>query len=439
MERRSNESSSSAGTGSDDVWSNRNTSSHVTDYSSLGESESEFPDDLSISPSHKAPISERGPRCWDHGCNGRLFSTIDDFLQHGASFDKTRKSPHTCHDCGVEFERWHALKNHLFHETCLQRSTDGVDKQQRDESSDADSSLTSNASNEMEPALSIILSCHGCRERNILCDRKFPSCGSCVRTGRAKLCASTRTRKSNHLKKYPREQESGIVQAAFANRSVDHSEALHVKALYDYNGKATTDLTFQRGDIIRVYTQLENGWWDGVLNDVRGWFPSNYCKAMGSNLEYQANAEIASARAKHQVISTPEDVLSDAACEKSPRNAVRDTVCEESDVELAKIGFEHASRSQINFRRRLISNPAKQRHMPWAANDKHERGVQKKFFGELPRRYLPGTGGPRKTGSDTALDVVTSLNSRRVDYNEVIVRAPQAFDRIWDSKDSVDK
>ena len=23
--------------------------------------------------------------------------------------------------------------------------------------------------------------------------------------------------------------------------------------------------------------QLESGWWDGVINGVRGWFPSNYC------------------------------------------------------------------------------------------------------------------------------------------------------------------
>lgn len=29
--------------------------------------------------------------------------------------------------------------------------------------------------------------------------------------------------------------------------------------------------------MIQVITQLESGWWDGVINGVRGWFPSNYC------------------------------------------------------------------------------------------------------------------------------------------------------------------
>jgi son of sevenless-like protein len=36
-------------------------------------------------------------------------------------------------------------------------------------------------------------------------------------------------------------------------------------------------LSFRQGDIIQVITQLESGWWDGVINGVRGWFPSNYC------------------------------------------------------------------------------------------------------------------------------------------------------------------
>jgi son of sevenless-like protein len=27
----------------------------------------------------------------------------------------------------------------------------------------------------------------------------------------------------------------------------------------------------------QVISQLESGWWDGVLGGVRGWFPSTYC------------------------------------------------------------------------------------------------------------------------------------------------------------------
>ena len=46
-------------------------------------------------------------------------------------------------------------------------------------------------------------------------------------------------------------------------------------ALYDYVGQDTT-LSFQKGDMIQVIQKMENGWWDGLLNGQRGWFPSNY-------------------------------------------------------------------------------------------------------------------------------------------------------------------
>jgi len=53
--------------------------------------------------------------------------------------------------------------------------------------------------------------------------------------------------------------------------------SMYVRALYDYDADDRTSLSFQQGDIIQVITQLESGWWDGVINGVRGWFPSNYC------------------------------------------------------------------------------------------------------------------------------------------------------------------
>ncbi|KAF2148377.1 guanine-nucleotide dissociation stimulator CDC25 [Myriangium duriaei CBS 260.36] len=53
--------------------------------------------------------------------------------------------------------------------------------------------------------------------------------------------------------------------------------AMFVKALYDYDADDRTSLSFRQGDVIQVITQLESGWWDGVIHGVRGWFPSNYC------------------------------------------------------------------------------------------------------------------------------------------------------------------
>ncbi|CAL1713340.1 unnamed protein product [Somion occarium] len=48
------------------------------------------------------------------------------------------------------------------------------------------------------------------------------------------------------------------------------------RALYDYQTGDASSLSFRKNDIIEVLTRLESGWWDGLLGDERGWFPSNY-------------------------------------------------------------------------------------------------------------------------------------------------------------------
>lgn len=60
-------------------------------------------------------------------------------------------------------------------------------------------------------------------------------------------------------------------------------DTMFVEALYDYdNADDRTSLSFVEGDRIQVLDQLESGWWDGVLDGVRGWFPSNYCRVVVS-------------------------------------------------------------------------------------------------------------------------------------------------------------
>jgi hypothetical protein len=49
-----------------------------------------------------------------------------------------------------------------------------------------------------------------------------------------------------------------------------------VKAMHDYEADDRAALSFHKGDIIQVLGMLESGWWDGVINGVRGWFPCNY-------------------------------------------------------------------------------------------------------------------------------------------------------------------
>ncbi|KAI9139942.1 ras guanine nucleotide exchange factor domain-containing protein [Paraphysoderma sedebokerense] len=62
----------------------------------------------------------------------------------------------------------------------------------------------------------------------------------------------------------------------------DHIDV--VVGLHTYAPSEKTCISFSRGDIIFVYNMDTSGWWDGVCNGKRGWFPSNYVKSiMGEN------------------------------------------------------------------------------------------------------------------------------------------------------------
>lgn len=62
------------------------------------------------------------------------------------------------------------------------------------------------------------------------------------------------------------------------------------RALYDYQSRDASSLSFRRSDIIEVLTRLESGWWDGLLGDERGWFPSNYVEVIS---DQEAEAALA--------------------------------------------------------------------------------------------------------------------------------------------------
>jgi son of sevenless len=93
-------------------------------------------------------------------------------------------------------------------------------------------------------------------------------------TGQALVDAQSR-RIQNTSSSFQPYQMNGIVGTAPPG-------AMYVRALYDYEADDRTSLSFHEGDVIQVITQLESGWWDGVINGVRGWFPSNYCQIITS-------------------------------------------------------------------------------------------------------------------------------------------------------------
>ncbi|XP_058627953.1 ABI family, member 3a isoform X3 [Onychostoma macrolepis] len=52
-----------------------------------------------------------------------------------------------------------------------------------------------------------------------------------------------------------------------------------VVALYSYDTGKPGDLVFQEGDIVYLTSRNEDGWCEGILNGVKGYFPGNYVES----------------------------------------------------------------------------------------------------------------------------------------------------------------
>ncbi|KAF7297796.1 hypothetical protein MKEN_01403300 [Mycena kentingensis (nom. inval.)] len=69
---------------------------------------------------------------------------------------------------------------------------------------------------------------------------------------------------------------NSFLSSAAVDEADDQFTTLFCRALYDYTAQDGSALSFRQNDIIEVLTQQPSGWWDGLLGDERGWFPSNY-------------------------------------------------------------------------------------------------------------------------------------------------------------------
>ncbi|KAG0040392.1 hypothetical protein BGZ82_003117 [Podila clonocystis] len=85
----------------------------------------------------------------------------------------------------------------------------------------------------------------------------------------------------------------------------ENEQFVIVRALYPFETKDPTSLSFEKDALIQVLTQLESGWWYGFCNDERGWFPSNYVQEISED-ELEHELELA----MHQ--SHPDDTDNEA-------------------------------------------------------------------------------------------------------------------------------
>ncbi|KAI0404997.1 hypothetical protein F4802DRAFT_209927 [Xylaria palmicola] len=83
-----------------------------------------------VLPSGNPPTADAGhvrvvqsrpkPQCWEHGCNGRQFSTFSNLLRHQRE-KSGQAAKASCPNCGAEFTRTTARNGHLLHDKCKQR------------------------------------------------------------------------------------------------------------------------------------------------------------------------------------------------------------------------------------------------------------------------------------------------------------------------------
>lgn len=102
-------------------------------------------------------------------------------------------------------------------------------------------------------------------------------------------------------------------------------------ALWDYRGECSSDLSFNKGDIITVIQKYDNGWWEGELNGVIGDFPYNFVELItggedeedmlnnSANMFYSElqgevmfqTASLPASHASFKVTTTPQENTSD--------------------------------------------------------------------------------------------------------------------------------
>lgn len=80
------------------------------------------------SESHVRVLNQKPkPQCWEHGCNGREFSTFSNLLRHQREKSGTAAKSY-CPKCGAEFTRTTARNGHLAHEKCSKQRRSSTDE-----------------------------------------------------------------------------------------------------------------------------------------------------------------------------------------------------------------------------------------------------------------------------------------------------------------------
>jgi hypothetical protein len=76
-----------------------------------------MPSDMALTQTGRIVNSPKELRCWDHGCNGRAFSTHSNYLRH-QRWKNGQAGKHACPRCGALFTRKTAMNGHMLLDKC---------------------------------------------------------------------------------------------------------------------------------------------------------------------------------------------------------------------------------------------------------------------------------------------------------------------------------
>ncbi|GAB1295130.1 E3 ubiquitin-protein ligase SH3RF3 [Apodemus speciosus] len=125
--------------------------------------------------------------------------------------------------------------------------------------------------------------CRRCLE-SIVCSRhelRCPECRILVGCGVDELPANILlVRLLDGIRQRPRTGASPREQSSCAPGPRNLSQLPYAKALYSYEGKEPGDLTFNKGDIIILRRKVDENWYHGELQGIRGFLPASYIQCM---------------------------------------------------------------------------------------------------------------------------------------------------------------
>ncbi|KAF9325853.1 hypothetical protein BG006_010686 [Podila minutissima] len=177
-----------------------------------------------------------------------------------------------------------------------------------------------------------------------------------------------------------------------------------VRALYNFDATAEGELSIQKGDVIGIVEEIDEGWWIGELEDANGirqegMFPSNYCEEVMDSSSHRQTPESSNTGEPNNYMDEDEAAYYERETEPTIQYTEQEPTSEEP---------EHDA-----FARRVPpSTPARQIHAPVASPPSNYGHHISNGSGILGHAFARATPPPRPMSAVTPLQRASTIGSR---------------------------